>query len=110
MLVSACNGMGAAAPARHRMGVEMEPSALLLGLPEITLCLATRHYFGWCALDVLELEPHVIAEQLGHHCDERGSVVGWMGTRIRPGRARGSAGHTITPPKSAAESRHWERA
>jgi integrase len=36
------------------------------GLPEMTLYLATRHYFGWYALNVLELEPHVIAEQLGH--------------------------------------------
>jgi hypothetical protein len=72
---------------------------LLLGLPEITLYRATRHYFGWYALDVLELEPHVIAEQLGH-CDEGGLVVRWTGTRIRPGRARASAGHTITPPKS----------
>ena len=32
----------------------------------MTLYLATRHYFGWYALNVLELEPHVIAEQLGH--------------------------------------------
>jgi hypothetical protein len=36
------------------------------GLPEMTLYLATRHYFGWYALNVLQLEPHVIAEQLGH--------------------------------------------
>lgn len=36
------------------------------GLPDMTLYLATRHYFGWYALNVLELEPHVIAEQLGH--------------------------------------------
>ena len=28
--------------------------------------LATRHYFGYYALNVLELEPYVIAEQLGH--------------------------------------------
>ena len=56
------------------MDVEVEPSALLLGLPEITLYPTTRHYFGWCALDVLELAPHLIAEQLGH-CDEGGLVV-----------------------------------
>jgi hypothetical protein len=30
------------------------------------LYLATRHYFGWYALNVLELPPHVIALQLGH--------------------------------------------
>jgi integrase len=33
---------------------------------ETSLYMATRHYFGWYALNVLELEPHVIAEQLGH--------------------------------------------
>jgi hypothetical protein len=32
----------------------------------MTLYLATRHYFGWYALNVLDLEPHVIAAQLGH--------------------------------------------
>ena len=37
-----------------------------VGLPDMTLYLATRHYFGWYALNVLGLEPHVIAEQLGH--------------------------------------------
>jgi len=37
-----------------------------VGLPDMTLDLATRHYFGSYALNVLELEPHVIAEQLGH--------------------------------------------
>lgn len=36
------------------------------GLPNLTLYLATRHYFGWYALNALELEPHVIAAQLGH--------------------------------------------
>ena len=36
------------------------------GVPEMTFYLATRHYFGWYALNVLELEPHIIAEQLGH--------------------------------------------
>jgi integrase len=36
------------------------------GLGGTTLYLATRHYWGWYALNVLELEPHVIAEQLGH--------------------------------------------
>jgi integrase len=36
------------------------------GIPEMTLYLATRHYFGWYSLNVLGLPPHVIAEQLGH--------------------------------------------
>ena len=36
------------------------------GLGNTSLYLATRHYWGWYALNVLELEPHVIAEQLGH--------------------------------------------
>jgi integrase len=36
------------------------------GLGNTPLYLATRHYFGWYALNVLELPPHVIALQLGH--------------------------------------------
>jgi hypothetical protein len=28
--------------------------------------LATRHWFGWYALNVLDLPPHQIALQLGH--------------------------------------------
>lgn len=36
------------------------------GLPEMDFYLATRHYCGWYLLNVLELEPHVVAEQLGH--------------------------------------------
>jgi integrase len=36
------------------------------GLGDMTLYLATRHYFGYYALNVLELEPSVIAVQLGH--------------------------------------------
>jgi integrase len=36
------------------------------GLGGMTLYLATRHYFGYYALNVLELEPSVIAVQLGH--------------------------------------------
>lgn len=35
-------------------------------LPDMDFYLATRHYFGWHALNVLELEPYIIAEQLGH--------------------------------------------
>ncbi len=37
------------------------------GLPkEMTLYLATRHYFGWYAVNVLELDTAIVAEQLGH--------------------------------------------
>lgn len=35
-------------------------------LGNVPLYLATRHYFGWYALNVLELDPAIIAEQLGH--------------------------------------------
>jgi integrase len=33
---------------------------------EMDFYLATRHYFGWYALNVLELPPYIVAEQLGH--------------------------------------------
>jgi integrase len=36
------------------------------GMGNVPLYLATRHWFGWFALNVLELPPHVIALQLGH--------------------------------------------
>lgn len=36
------------------------------GLGDVPLYLATRHYFGWYAWNVLGLDPRVIAEQLGH--------------------------------------------
>jgi integrase len=36
------------------------------GLGGMTLYLATRHYFGWYAMNVLELDARDIAEQLGH--------------------------------------------
>ena len=36
------------------------------GLGNTSLYLATRHFYGWYALNVLELPPHVIALQLGH--------------------------------------------
>jgi integrase len=35
-------------------------------LPDMSLYLATRHYFGWYAINILGLPPHVVAEQLGH--------------------------------------------
>jgi integrase len=36
------------------------------GFPGLDFYLATRHHFGWYALNILGLEPHIIAEQLGH--------------------------------------------
>jgi integrase len=36
------------------------------GLGHMTLYLATRHYFGWYAVNVLQLDPAIVAEQLGH--------------------------------------------
>jgi hypothetical protein len=45
------------------------------GLPEMTLYLATRHVFGWYALNVLKLAPHVIAAQLGHVKDRENSPL-----------------------------------
>jgi integrase len=44
-----------------------------VGLGNVALYTATRHYFGWYALNVLELAPHVIALQLGH--DDGGQLV-----------------------------------
>ncbi len=37
-----------------------------IGIGNTSLYLATRHFFGWYALNVLDLPPHVIALQLGH--------------------------------------------
>lgn len=36
------------------------------GLDGMKLYVATRHYFGWYAMNVLELDARDIAEQLGH--------------------------------------------
>ena len=36
------------------------------GFGQVDLYTATRHYFGWYAMNVLELPPHVIALQFGH--------------------------------------------
>lgn len=44
-----------------------------IGLGNVSLYLATRHYFGWYALNVLGLPAHVIALQLGH--DDGGQLV-----------------------------------
>jgi integrase len=37
-----------------------------VGLADRDLYACTRHYFGWFALNVLDLEPRVIADQFGH--------------------------------------------
>jgi integrase len=37
-----------------------------VGIGNVSLYLATRHWFGWYALNMLELPSHVIALQLGH--------------------------------------------
>lgn len=36
------------------------------GLGNVTLYLATRHYFGWYLTNVLELPQEIVAHQLGH--------------------------------------------
>ena len=48
-------------------------SAAGVGLGNVSLYLATRHFYGWYALNVLELPPHVIALHLGH--DDGGQLV-----------------------------------
>jgi hypothetical protein len=37
-----------------------------VGLGNQSLYICTRHHFGWLAMNVLGLEPHLIALQLGH--------------------------------------------
>jgi integrase len=37
-----------------------------VGIGNTSLYLATRHFYGWYALNVIGLPPHVIALQLGH--------------------------------------------
>jgi integrase len=44
-----------------------------IGLGNVSLYEATRHYFAWYALNMLDLPPHVIALQLGH--DDGGELV-----------------------------------
>lgn len=36
------------------------------GLEEVDFYAATRHHFGWYALNILDLDPAIIAEQFGH--------------------------------------------
>jgi integrase len=43
------------------------------GLGNVALYLATRHFYGWYALNVLELALHVIALHLGH--EDGGKLV-----------------------------------
>lgn len=60
------------------------------GLADTTLYLATRHYFGWYALNVLGLDPAVIAEQLGHKDGGRlvEELYGHPDKKIRLARVR----------------------
>jgi integrase len=44
-----------------------------VGMGNVSLYLATRHFYGWYALNVVELPPHVIALHLGH--DDGGQLV-----------------------------------
>jgi integrase len=37
-----------------------------IGLPDMTLYVATRHYFGWYATNVLRIPSEVLAVQFGH--------------------------------------------
>jgi integrase len=38
----------------------------MAGMPDVDLYLATRHYFGWYAFNVLLLDDMAIAAHLGH--------------------------------------------
>jgi integrase len=44
-----------------------------VGIGNVSLYLATWHFFGWYALNVLDMTPHEIALQLGH--DDGGELV-----------------------------------
>ena len=44
-----------------------------VGIGNVSLYLATRHFYGWYALNVLGFPPHVIALHLGH--DDGGELV-----------------------------------
>lgn len=46
------------------------------GLGQVTLYMATRHYFGWYATNVLELPSDVVAQQFGHK--DGGRLVGQL--------------------------------
>ena len=44
-----------------------------IGLGKTTLYEATRHYFAWYLLNMMELPEHVVAQQLRH--DDGGTLV-----------------------------------
>ena len=51
----------------------LEPRPLLRGLGNTALYEATRHYFAWYLLNVMEMPDHVVAVQLRH--DDGGTLV-----------------------------------
>lgn len=81
----------------------------------MTLYLATRHYFGYYALNVLDLEPSVIAVQLGHrdggrlveelygHRDKRKSLA-----KIRRGLGSRPAGAGLDADQAGDAVRGYE--
>lgn len=44
-----------------------------VGLPDVDLYTATRHFFGWYCLNILKLKPQFIALQFGH--DDGGELI-----------------------------------
>jgi integrase len=83
-----------------------------VGLGNVSLYLATRHYYGWYALNVLELPAHVIASHLGH--DDGGQLVranyGHPDAAIARKRTRDAfrevASVTALPSGARHETRH----
>ena len=80
----------------------LEPSPRVDRMGNTSLYLATRHFYGWYALNVLGFPPHVIALHLGH--DDGGELVRNLDghpdaaiarTMTRDGFA--GVGRTITP-------------
>lgn len=78
------------------------------GMSDTTLYLATRHYFGWYALNVLGLEPAVIAEQLGHRDGGRlvEMLYGHPDKRLRRAKIRAAFDRTgqVKPLRVVDES------
>ncbi len=74
------------------------------------LYLATRHWFGWYALNVLEIPPHQIALQLGHTDGGRlvRELYGHPDAAIARERIR-QAVRSMAPVVSIGESRHESR-
>ena len=82
-----------------------------VGLGNTSLYLATRHFYGWYALNVAELPAHVIALQLGHTDGGRlvRELYGHPDAAIARERTR-EAFRLVTPvtaalPESRRESR-----